>query len=146
LAARRLLEVTPRHAPATPDRRNLAKALITTDQVVRVAITLTRMRVSHKLAAFIGERLPSGKIACIHSTTPDENHTAVDRLGRDSDKSYSAFDRLTFVVMERPGIREALAIDEHFTHRCAAIPGPFPRAGRWRSLAKLRPEWTRHWT
>jgi uncharacterized protein len=110
--------------------RNLAEALITTDQVVLETITLARMRVSHKLAVFMGERLYSGKIARIHSTTLDEHRAAFDYLRRYSDKSYSAFDCLSFVVMERLGIREALAIDEHFTHRFVAIPGPLPRAGR----------------
>ncbi len=33
-------------------------------------------------------------------------------------------DCLSFVVMERLGIREALAVDEDFTHRFNARPGP----------------------
>jgi predicted nucleic acid-binding protein len=43
--------------------QNLANVLVTTDQVVLETITLARMRVSHKLAVFMGERLYSGKIA-----------------------------------------------------------------------------------
>jgi len=37
--------------------QNLADVLVTTDQVVLETITLARMRASHKLALFMGERL-----------------------------------------------------------------------------------------
>jgi predicted nucleic acid-binding protein len=33
-------------------------------------------------------------------------------------------DCLSFVVMEKLGIREALAVDSDFTHRFIARPGP----------------------
>ena len=33
-------------------------------------------------------------------------------------------DCVSFVVMEKLGIREALAVDEDFTHRFIARPGP----------------------
>jgi predicted nucleic acid-binding protein len=35
-------------------------------------------------------------------------------------------DCLSFVVMEKLGIREAFAVDADFTHRFIARPGPFP--------------------
>jgi len=36
---------------------------------------------------------------------------------------YSFVDRLSFVVMERQGIREALTFDERFSHRFIVRPG-----------------------
>jgi predicted nucleic acid-binding protein len=36
----------------------------------------------------------------------------------------STVDCLSFVIMEKLGIREALAVDSDFTHRFIARPGP----------------------
>ncbi|MEW6363590.1 MAG: hypothetical protein AB1714_03005 [Acidobacteriota bacterium] len=43
------------------------------------------------------------------------------------DQVHSFVDCLSFVVMGRLGIREALAVDRDFTHRFIARPGPKPR-------------------
>ena len=43
---------------------------------------------------------------------------------RGDDQSYSFVDCVSFVLMEKLGIREALAIDSDFTHRFIARPGP----------------------
>jgi predicted nucleic acid-binding protein len=48
-------------------------------------------------------------------------------LARPRDKDYSFVDCLSFVVMENPGINEALAVDSDFTPRFTARPGPTPR-------------------
>lgn len=45
---------------------------------------------------------------------------------RHKDKDYSFVDCLSFVIMERLGIRQAFAVDEDFTHRFIAVPGPRP--------------------
>jgi len=62
---------------------------------------------------------------------------------RYSDKSYSAFDCLSFVVMERLGIREALAIDEGLHTASWQFPGPLPRAGQCASPPPQRERSTR---
>lgn len=54
--------------------------------------------------------------------TGDIDHERVRE--RYADKEYSFVDCLSFVIMEKLGIREALAVDEDFTHRFVAIPGP----------------------
>lgn len=41
-----------------------------------------------------------------------------------SDKKHSAVDCLSFVVMDKLGISEALAVNDDFTHRFVARPGP----------------------
>lgn len=86
-----------------------------------------RYRISHERAVFVGERLYSEKIARIHHASVEEQRAAFDYLKGHGDKKYSAVDCLSFVVMERLGIREALAVDEDFTHRFIARPGPRPR-------------------
>jgi predicted nucleic acid-binding protein len=63
-------------------------------------------------------------LARIHQASPEEEKSAFDYLRRHRDKDYSAVDCLSFVMMDKLGIHEALAIDEHFTHRFVAKPGP----------------------
>ena len=56
--------------------------------------------------------------------SPDEKRAAFDYFKRHQDQTYSAVDCLSFVVMEKLGTREALAVDSDFTHRFIARPGP----------------------
>jgi predicted nucleic acid-binding protein len=62
--------------------------------------------------------------ASVHWATPDEEKAAFAHFARHEDKQYSSVDCLSFVVMEKHGIREALAIDSDFTHRFVVRPGP----------------------
>jgi hypothetical protein len=57
----------------------------------------------------------------------EEERAAFDYFKRHRDQSYSFADCLSFVVMDRLGIAEALAVDSDFTHRFTAIPGPKPK-------------------
>jgi len=107
--------------------RNLPDVLVTTDHVVFETITLTRYRVSHERAVFVGERLYSEKMARIHRTSFDEQRAAFDYFKRHADQKYSVVDCLSFTVMESIGIHEALAVDGDFTHRFVARPGPRTR-------------------
>jgi predicted nucleic acid-binding protein len=107
--------------------RNLPELLVTTDHVVFETITLTRSRISHERAVFVGERLYSGRMARIYQASFEEQRAAFDYFKGHADKKYSTVDCLSFVVMEKHGIREALAVDEDFTHRFIARPGPRPR-------------------
>ena len=104
--------------------RNLVETLVTTDHVVFETITLTRYRISHERAVFVGERLYGEKMARIYQASFEEQRAAFEYLKQHTDKKYSAVDCLSFVVMEKHGIREALAVDEDFTHRFIARPGP----------------------
>jgi predicted nucleic acid-binding protein len=56
--------------------------------------------------------------------TAEEERPAFHYFVRHRDKDYSFVDCLSFVVMEKLGIREALAVDSDFTHRFIARPGP----------------------
>ena len=104
----------------------LADHLLTTNHVIAETITLTR-KIGHEKAAALGEQLYAERLACIHWATPDEERAAFDYFKRHQDQTYSFVDCLSFVVMEKIGIQEALAVDSDFTHRFIARPGPMGR-------------------
>lgn len=101
----------------------LADELVTTNHVVAEVITLSR-RIGHQEAVRVGDRLYQEKLAQIHWTTPDEERAAFEYFKRYRDQAYSFVDCLSFIVMEKLGIHEALAVDSDFTHRFVVRPGP----------------------
>ena len=66
-------------------------------------------------------------MAQIHWATKEEENAAFEFMAKHRDKDYSIIDCLSFVIMERKGIREALAVDSDFTHSFIARPGPSNR-------------------
>lgn len=110
--------------------QRLGELLLTTNHVVAETITLLRARghrdpsMSHDLAVRVGEQLFAGTFGHVHHATPEEERAAFDYFARHRDKRYSFVDSLSFVVMEKLGVREAWAVDSDFTHRFVAIPGP----------------------
>lgn len=109
--------------------RRLRDLLVTTTHVVSETVTLIRTTPprSHAAAVEAGDFLLSEAFARIHRPSPEEEVAAWAHFKRYADKEYSFVDCLSFVVMEKLGIREALAVDEDFTHRFVAIPGPLKR-------------------
>ena len=103
--------------------QRLNQVLLTTNNVVLEAITVTRYEVGHALALTTGATLYSEKLARIHRTTAEEEAAAFEYLKQHEDKEYSAVDCLSFVVMLELGITEALAFDEDFAHRFVVRPG-----------------------
>ena len=101
----------------------LVDQLLTTNHVIAETITLTR-KIGHEDAARLGDQLYGEKLARIHWASPDKERAAFDYFKRHQDQTYSAVECLSFVVMEKLGIREALAVDSDFTHRFIARPGP----------------------
>jgi len=75
----------------------------------------------------VGRRLFAGELARIHQATAEEKRRAFAEMGRYRDKRYSLTDCLSFLIMEMQGITEALSLDEDFTHRFTARPGPLPK-------------------
>jgi uncharacterized protein len=101
----------------------LADHLLTTNHVIVEAVTLT-LKIGHGKAAMLGEQLYGEKLATIHWATHEDERAAFDYFKRHQDQTYSMVDCLSFIVMEKPEIREALAVDSDFTHRFVARPGP----------------------
>ena len=87
-------------------------------------IQLTRGRIGVAEAQSLAELLYSERMARIHWATPEEEKAAVDYMAKYHDQKYSLVDCLSFVVMERFEIAEALTIDSDFTHRFIVRPGP----------------------
>ncbi len=110
----------------------LADFLLTTNHVVAETITLVSKRghrdpgIRHDLAVKAGRQLHAGAFAQVHHASAEEEREACAYFARHRDKSYSMVDCLSFVVMEKRGIREGWAVDEDFTHRFTARPGPRP--------------------
>jgi predicted nucleic acid-binding protein len=82
------------------------------------------LEAGHRLAVMAGEMLYSESLARLHRTTAEDEAAAFGYLKKHEDKEYSAVDCLSFVVMERLGIHEALAFDGDFGHRFVMRPGP----------------------
>jgi predicted nucleic acid-binding protein len=110
--------------------RPLGGQILTTNYIVDETVTLLRRRghpdpkARYRLAIDVGERLLSGVFGDLHHVTEDDDQEALAYLAKHDDQLYSFTDCVSFVLMERLGIREALAIDKEFTHRFVAIPGP----------------------
>jgi predicted nucleic acid-binding protein len=108
------------------ETKRLPDLWLTTNHVVLETIRLTKRVVGQEAAVALGERLYGEQLARIHWTTPREEKEAFAYLTRHHDQKYSPVDCVSFVIMEAHGIREALALDRHFTHRFVARPGPRP--------------------
>jgi len=105
--------------------------VITTNHVVAEAITAVRFKAEphnlakgHALAVEIGRGLFDGAFGRIYEVTTDEERSAFEHFARHHDKAYSFVDCVSFVVMDKLGMREALSVDGDFTHRFVARPGP----------------------
>jgi predicted nucleic acid-binding protein len=107
--------------------KRLKDLLLTTNNVVLETITVARYEAGHALAVKAGEMLYGEKLARLHRTTAEEEAAAFTYLKKYDDKEYSAVDCLSFAVMEKLGIHEALAFDTDFGHRFVMLPGPNPR-------------------
>ncbi len=108
--------------------RQLSDLILTTNYVVAEAITLVRLRghrnlgQSHDLAVAVGRRLRAGVFGRVYRATESDENAAFDYLARHRDQRYSFVDCLSFVVMERHGMHEALTFDDDFSHRFVMVP------------------------
>ena len=104
----------PHHRVALDWTRSNLDQLITTDYVIDETLTLLRVRGEYRCAFEFGESMFDFPTAKIHYVTIEEIHEAW-RIFRDyRDKTWSFTDATSKVVIERLGIRQAFAFDEHF--------------------------------
>ncbi len=102
----------------------LSDTLLTTNNVILETITVARYEGNHQTAVRAAELLYGGTMARVYRTTAEDETEAVVYLRRHQDKEYSAVDCLSFVVMIKHGLTEALAFDADFAHRFVVRPGP----------------------
>jgi len=101
------------HQVAVQYVASVTDALVTTDYVLAESLTLLRARRLHDGALKLGERLLTQSQARLEWVTPaDVAHAWI--LFKFRDKNWSFVDCVSFAVIQRLGIREAFAFDDHF--------------------------------
>ena len=110
--------------------RRLSDFVITTNHILSEALTLLRTRgkqderFRHARAVAIGRQIYGGAFGRLHQLTAEEERAAFVHFPQYADKQYSFVDCTSFVLMEKLGISVAWSVDEDFTHRFTARPGP----------------------
>jgi predicted nucleic acid-binding protein len=104
----------PNHAAVKPLIDEAATRLITTDFVLAESLNLLRARHEHPRATRLGrDLLAHGPAELVH-LTPRDLEQAFIVFSTYLDKAWSFIDCTSYVVMQRLGIREAIALDQHF--------------------------------
>jgi uncharacterized protein len=109
--------------------QRLADTLVTTSYVISETIALVRTAPPrrHADAVKVGEVLFGERLARVYRVSAEEERAGFEYFKRHQDKEYSFVDCVSFTLMDKLGIQEALAIDADFTHRFVAHPGPRER-------------------
>lgn len=102
------------HASAVRFKESLTHSLVTTNYVADEIITLVKVRLGHRITVEIGEKLWDESMATLIRVTSIDEKKAWEIFVKHRDKGFSFTDCTSFVVMERLGIIEAFAFDEHF--------------------------------
>ncbi len=88
--------------------------LFTTDYVVDETLTLLRSRGQADVALNLGQQFFSDSLATIYYLTEEDIRASWQVFTRYADKEWSFTDCTSKVIMEKLGITEAFAFDQHF--------------------------------
>lgn len=88
--------------------------LITTDFVIDELLTLMAVRGNRAMAIRVGDKLWGQQLTDLHWLNQQDVMHGWDIYCRFSDKQWSFTDCTSYAVMQKLGITEALALDEHF--------------------------------
>ena len=102
------------HHAAVKLKDSLVHPMVTSNYIADEVITLVRTHLSYEVAVEIGQKLWDESIANLIHITPQDEKRAWERFVSHHDKSFSFTDCTSFALMERLGIPEAFAFDEHF--------------------------------
>ena len=102
------------HHSAAAFLRNWRGKLLTTDYVLDETLTLIRARIDHDTAIRFLESFQASPSIELVFVAESDFHNAADLFSKRSDKQWSFTDCTSFTVMERLGLRQALAFDAHF--------------------------------
>ena len=102
------------HASAVSWFARQRQPLLTTDYVVDETLTLLRARGHSEAALALGQQFFDGSLATIYHLTEADIRDAWQMFRRFADKEWSFTDCSSKVVMEKLGITEAFAFDQHF--------------------------------
>ena len=103
------------HSEAVKLFQSLTHPIITTNFVADEIITLSKNRLSHDVAVNIGQKLWNEKVSTLVRVTSIDEEKAWEIFVKYQDKGFSFTDCTSFAVMERLGIKEVLAFDDHFS-------------------------------
>jgi predicted nucleic acid-binding protein len=102
------------HQAAAACFRRLAAAgrrLVTSAHVLDEAVTLVRLRVGHRAAVELGERLQHSRMCRLVDVAEDLRLVAWSLFVRYSDQRFSFTDCTSFAIMHSLGLREAFTFD-----------------------------------
>ena len=107
------------HKTASKHWRDLLKSsprsLVTNSYVLVEVVTLLNNRRLHSKAVELGNNLLSSRVFNIVHVNEELFYEAWGYFQKHQDKTYSLTDCVSFVLMKKLGIREALTFDRHFT-------------------------------
>jgi len=104
-------------AAADAAKEQLADAiLVTTDEVLVEFLNFINAKAPHlrATAAHVVEKLRSDPNVCIHEQSRSSFDEGLGRYKKFHDKEWSMVDCVSFELMAREGMREALTNDHHF--------------------------------
>ena len=104
----------PDHAAAAAWFRSNTSPLVTTDYVIDELLTLLLVRGEIPIAMKIGPLLLDQSLATLEFVMPQDVREAWSVFQSYRDKKWSFTDCVSRVVMQRMGVAEAFAFDEHF--------------------------------
>jgi len=106
------------HKAASEHWRSLLKSprrLVTSSYVLVEVVTLLNNRRSHSKAVELGNNLLSSRLFNVVHVNEELFYEAWRYFQKYKDKRYSLTDCVSFVLMNKLGIEEALTFDKHFT-------------------------------
>lgn len=93
---------------------NNREPLLTTDYVVGETLTLLRARGEKTRTLTFGQRMFTGRTTTIHYLGEGDVLQAWQVFQKFTDKDWSFTDCTSKIVMEKIGLRQAFAFDQHF--------------------------------
>jgi uncharacterized protein len=90
------------------------RLLLTTTYVLDEVVTFFNSRGRHSKALVIGQLLMTSSAVELLHVDEDLFQAGWDYLAKHADKRYSLTDCISFVVMRRMGLHDALTFDAHF--------------------------------
>lgn len=104
----------PHHQDARRLIQGAVDRLVTTDYVVDETLTLLKVRRSTQRALVFGAEMLHGELAELIWVGASDFANGWSIFERYNDKGWSFTDCVSFAVMRRAGIHQAIAFDEHF--------------------------------
>ena len=104
----------PNHVRVKPLLDGATTRLVTTDFVLAESLNLLRARREYQRAIVLGRDLLANVVSELVHVEPSDLLRAFTIFATYRDKEWSFIDCTSLVVMQRLGIREAVALDQHF--------------------------------